>query len=104
MPVENGLSHVPRNLCGTDRSRPQFEHLDYLSPATRGRLLARSGFRVLGTATSGKMVTLRCLGERTRGVSPVVGRGLTATLGRLPGATRRCALPFGQVVIFAERR
>jgi hypothetical protein len=49
-------------------------------------------------------VTLRCLGERTRGVSPVVGRGLTATLGRLPGATRRCALPFGQVVIFAERR
>jgi SAM-dependent methyltransferase len=79
------------------------EHLYYFSPATLGRLLEESGFRVRGARTSGKVVTVRYLCWRMLRVSDRLGRALLATLGRLPGADRPFSLPIGQFVIFAER-
>lgn len=101
-PNEAGLLHRLQGSHWFHYKPP--EHLFYFSPATLGRLLERCGFRVLHTQISGKIVTLRYLCERARGVSDPLGRLLEATLGRLPGAGHHFRMPIGQFVVFAERR
>jgi hypothetical protein len=82
--------------------KPQ-EHLYFFSPATLGRLLRETGFRVLGTRRSGKVVTLAYLCGRAYAYSPLAARVLSATLARLPVAHRHFMLPIGEFAIFAER-
>lgn len=79
------------------------EHLYYFSARTLGGLLGRCGFRVTGSALSGKIVSAEHLLGRLRAYSPSVSRLLLATLGRLPGAARPFFLPIGEFLVFAER-
>jgi 2-polyprenyl-3-methyl-5-hydroxy-6-metoxy-1,4-benzoquinol methylase len=83
--------------------KPQ-EHLYFFTPATLGRLLHESGFEVLATRRSGKIVTLAYLSGRARTYSPWLARVLARTLTRLSIARRHFYLPIGEFAIFAQRR
>ncbi|MEW6270851.1 MAG: hypothetical protein AB1689_16330, partial [Thermodesulfobacteriota bacterium] len=80
------------------------EHLFYFDRRNLARLLDDTGFAVLGTELSGKIVTLRYLCQRLRTYSPLGSKLALATLGRLPGVTRPFFMPIGEFTIFARRR
>ncbi|HEY8516457.1 MAG TPA: class I SAM-dependent methyltransferase [Candidatus Binatia bacterium] len=80
------------------------EHLFYFDRRNLARLLEDTGFTVLSTELSGKIVTLRYLCQRLRTYSPLGARVALATLGRLPGARRPFFMPIGEFAMFARRR
>jgi 2-polyprenyl-3-methyl-5-hydroxy-6-metoxy-1,4-benzoquinol methylase len=79
------------------------EHLYFFSPRTLGRLLGESGFRVLGSRRTAKLVTLPYVGGRLRTYSPLASRVLLDVVGRLPLGHLHFPLPIGEFAIFAER-
>ena len=79
------------------------EHLYYFDPRTLSALLTETGFRVLRSRLSGKIVTFRYLCARLRAYSPLTSRVLMAASARAPLANRPFFLPIGEFVIFAER-
>jgi 2-polyprenyl-3-methyl-5-hydroxy-6-metoxy-1,4-benzoquinol methylase len=80
------------------------EHLCYFDRANLARLLNETGFKVVATRMSGKIVTLRYLCQRLRTYSPLGSRLLLRSLGVLPGARRPFFMPIGEFVVFARRQ
>jgi 2-polyprenyl-3-methyl-5-hydroxy-6-metoxy-1,4-benzoquinol methylase len=80
------------------------EHLWYFDRASLTRLLDETGFAVVETKISGKIVTLRYLCQRLRTYTPIGSRLALATVARLPAAARPFFLPIGEFVTFARRR
>lgn len=79
------------------------EHLYFFTPVSLSRLLEETGFRVLYSRRSAKVVTLAYLCGRARAYSRLVSRALEATIARLSLARREFELPIGEFAIFAER-
>jgi 2-polyprenyl-3-methyl-5-hydroxy-6-metoxy-1,4-benzoquinol methylase len=80
------------------------EHLWYFDRNLLARLLDETGFTVLETKMSGKIVTLRYLCGRLRAYTPLGSRVALATVARLNLAARPFFLPIGEFVTFARRR
>ncbi len=80
------------------------EHLCYFNRRNLARMLDESGFTVLETQLSGKLVTLRYLCQRLRSYSPLGSKVALSTLALLPGARRPFFLPLGEFLVFARRR